>query len=47
MSGKTFARAMLTIATRLGAVETLEKPFQPPELLGCRGKGIEVGITAA
>jgi DNA-binding NtrC family response regulator len=34
MSGKAFARAMLTIATRLGAVETLEKPFQPPELLG-------------
>ena len=33
MSGKTFARAMLTIATRLGAVEVLMKPFQPAELL--------------
>ena len=33
MSGKTFARAMLTIATRLGAVEVLMKPFQPAEML--------------
>lgn len=47
MSGKTFARAMLTIATRLGAVETLEKPFQPPELLGAVARVLKLESRAA
>jgi len=33
MSGKPTASALLSIASRLGAIKTVAKPFQPHELL--------------
>ena len=47
MSGKTFARTMLSIAIRLGAVETLEKPFQPAELLAAVARALKVESRTA
>ncbi len=47
MSGKTFARTMLSIARRLGAVEDLMKPFQPAELLAAVARALKVESRAA
>src|SRR5260370_39735366 len=47
MSGKTFARTMLSIARRLGAVEDLMKPFQPAELLSAVARALNLESRTA
>jgi CheY-like chemotaxis protein len=42
ISGDASARAMLSIARRLGAVEVLVKPFQPDELLSAVTKTLQL-----
>jgi DNA-binding NtrC family response regulator len=38
---------MLSIAIRLGAVETLEKPFQPAELLAAVARALNLESRTA
>jgi DNA-binding NtrC family response regulator len=47
ISGNPIARAMLAVATQLGAVTVLEKPFHPHELLGAVARALRSKTRSA